>query len=76
MNKFSQFLDIMFLLEDLFRDIIYGDLDFLDFLVDINHHAADVCEVDVGFGHLEGGAIGLVLRAASTQDNNRVSGLV
>ncbi len=76
MNKFSQFLDIMFLLENLFGDFIDVDLDFLDFFVDVYHHAADVCKVDVGFGHLKGGAVSLVLRATSAQDYNCVTGLV
>lgn len=76
MDEFSQFFDVDLFLKYLFGNVVDMHLYFFNFLVDIDHHTADVCQVNVGLGHLEGCAVGFILWTTSTQDNNGVAGFI
>lgn len=66
----------MLILEHLFGNVIDMDLYLVNSLVDVDHHAANVSQVNVWLCHLKRSGISLILRSACTQDDNRIPCLI
>jgi hypothetical protein len=73
MDKFAEFFDVGFVFEHVPGYIVDVNFDFVDFFVHVNHHTADIREINVRFCHLEGSLVSFVLGTSRTQDDDCVA---